>query len=90
MVMLAAEAAAARAPHTELAGEPVAEAIAKAEATQTATSLASHAAATMPAAKLKKYDARRPPRQATTTTSRLLFSTSQSASPREIQASRDH
>jgi hypothetical protein len=56
MVMLAAEAAAAGAPHTGLAGEPVAEAIAEAEATQIATSLVPHAAATTPAAELKKYD----------------------------------
>jgi hypothetical protein len=40
----------------------VAEAIAEAEATQTATSLVSHMAATMPAAELKKLDARNPPR----------------------------
>jgi hypothetical protein len=66
MVMLAAEAVAVGAPHTGLAGEPVAEAIAEAEATQTATSPVPHAAATMPAAELKKYDARSPPRQATT------------------------
>jgi hypothetical protein len=66
MVMLAAEAAAAGAPHTGLEGEPVAEAIAEAEATQTATSLVSHAAAMMTAAKLKKFDARSPPRQART------------------------
>jgi hypothetical protein len=69
MVMLAAEAAAAGAPHTELAGEPVAEAIVEVEATQTASSLVSHAAATMPAAELKKFDARNPPRQARTTAS---------------------
>jgi hypothetical protein len=37
MVMLVVEAAAAGAPHTGLAGELVAEAIAEAEATQTAT-----------------------------------------------------
>jgi hypothetical protein len=66
MVMLVAEVAAAGAPHTRLAGEPVVEAIAEAEATQTATSPVPHAAATMPAAELKKYDARSPPRQATT------------------------
>jgi hypothetical protein len=64
MVMLLAEAAGA--PHTGLEEESVAEAIAEAEATQTATSLAPHAAATMPAAELKKYDATSPPRQATT------------------------
>jgi hypothetical protein len=54
MVMLLVEAAAAGAPHTGLAGEPVAEAIAEAEATQAATSLVPHAAATMPATELKK------------------------------------
>jgi hypothetical protein len=58
MVMLEVEAAAAGAPHMGLAGEPVAEAIAEAEATQTATSLAPHAAATMLAVELKKYGAR--------------------------------
>jgi hypothetical protein len=69
MAMLVAEAAAARAPHTGLAGEPVAEAIAEAEATQIATSLVPHPAATTPAAELKIYDARSPPRQATMTAS---------------------
>jgi hypothetical protein len=49
MVMLVAEVAAAGAPHTELEGEPVAEAITKVEATQTAMSSASHATATIPA-----------------------------------------
>jgi hypothetical protein len=66
MVMLAAEAAAAGAPHTGLARELVAEAIVEAEATQTATSPVPHAADMMPVAELKKYDARSPPRQATT------------------------
>jgi hypothetical protein len=65
----AAEAAAAGAPHTGLEGEPMTRAIAEAEATQTATSTVSHAAATMPVAKLRKFDARNPPRQATTTAS---------------------
>jgi hypothetical protein len=69
MVMLEVEAAAAGAPHTGLAGELVAEAIAEAEAMQTTTSPVPHAAATMPAAKLKKFDATSPPRQATTTAS---------------------
>jgi hypothetical protein len=69
MVMLVAEAAAAGAPHTGLEGEPVAEAIAEAEATQTAMSLVSHEAATMPATVLKKFDARSPPWQARTTAS---------------------
>jgi hypothetical protein len=50
MATPAAEAAAVAAPHTVLEGELVAEAIAEAEATQTATSPVSHAAATMPAA----------------------------------------
>jgi hypothetical protein len=69
MVMLAAEAAAAGAPHTGLEGEPMAEAIAETQATQTATSLVSHMAATMPAAELKKFDTRSPPWQARTTAS---------------------
>jgi hypothetical protein len=56
----AAEAAAEGAPHTGLEGEPVVEAIAEAEATQTATSLVSHAAATMPAVESRKFDARNP------------------------------
>jgi hypothetical protein len=45
IAILAAEAAAAGAPHTGLEGELVAGAIAAAEATQTATSLMSRAAA---------------------------------------------
>jgi hypothetical protein len=49
----AAEAAAAGAHHMVLAGEPVVAAIAEAEATRTATSPASHTAATMPATELK-------------------------------------
>jgi hypothetical protein len=65
----AMEALAAGAPDTGLAGEPTTEAIAEDEATQTATSPVSHAAATMPAAESKKYDAKSPPRQATATTS---------------------
>jgi hypothetical protein len=72
MVMLVAEAVAAGAPHTGLAGEPVAEAIAEAEATQTATSPVPHTAAMMPVVELKKYNARSPPRQATMTASPLL------------------
>jgi hypothetical protein len=63
MAMLAAEAATAGAPHTGLAGELVAEAIAEAEAMQTATSPAPHVVATMRAAELKKSDARSPPRR---------------------------
>jgi hypothetical protein len=69
MVMLVAEVATAGAPHTGLEGEPVAEAIAEVEATQTAMSPVPHAAATMPDAELKKYDATSPPRQVTTTAS---------------------
>jgi hypothetical protein len=69
MATPAAEVVAVGAPHTGLEGEPVAEAIAEAEAAQTATSPVSHAVATMPAAELKKFDARNPPRQARTTTS---------------------
>jgi hypothetical protein len=69
MVMLVAEVAAAGAPHTGLAGESVTEAITDAEATQTATSPVPHAAAMMPTTELKKYDARSPPQQVTTTAS---------------------
>jgi hypothetical protein len=69
MVTLVVEAEVVGAPHTELEGELVAEAIAEAEATQTTTSPVAHAAAMMPAAELKNYDARSPPRQATTMTS---------------------
>jgi hypothetical protein len=69
MATPAAEAAAVGAPYTGLEGEPVAQAIAEAKATQTTTSLVSHAAATMPAAELKKSDARNPPQQARTTAS---------------------
>jgi hypothetical protein len=69
IVILVVEAAAAGAPHTGLAGELVAEATAGAEATRTATSPESHEAATMLAKKLKNYDAKSPPRQATKTVS---------------------
>jgi hypothetical protein len=62
---LAVEAVAVGAPHMGLAGELAAGAIAEAEAMQTATSPAYQAAATMPAAELKKYSARSPPRQET-------------------------
>jgi hypothetical protein len=67
MAMLEAEAAMVRAPHTKLEEGLVAEAIAEAEATQTAMSLVPHTVATMPAVELKKHDARSPPRLATTT-----------------------
>jgi hypothetical protein len=68
-VTLAVEVATAGAPHTGLAGEPVVGAITEAEATQTATSLVSHAVAMMPTAELKKYGAGSLPRQATATVS---------------------
>jgi hypothetical protein len=66
---LAAGAVAAGAPTTELEGEPVAEAIAAAEATRTATSPEPHVATMMPARKLRNCDIRSPPRQATMTAS---------------------
>jgi hypothetical protein len=68
-VMLVAEAATSGAPHTGPEEEPVAEAIAEAEATQKATLPVLHAAAMMPAAKLKKYGATSPLEHATTTAS---------------------
>jgi hypothetical protein len=68
-VTLAAEAAAAGAPHTGLEGEPVVGEIAEAEATQTATSSVSHATSTMPIAESRKFDAGNPPWQARTTAS---------------------
>jgi hypothetical protein len=64
--ILAAEAAAAGAPHTELEGEPVAEAIAVAEATQIATSPVSRAVATMPIAESRKFGATNPQARMTT------------------------
>jgi hypothetical protein len=66
IVILAAEAATAGAPTTGLAGEPGAEATAAAEATRTATPPVLHVAVSTPAKKSKNYDARSPPRQATT------------------------
>jgi hypothetical protein len=71
IVILVAEAVMAGAPTTGLAGEPGAEATAAVEATRTATPPALHAAASTPAKKSKNYDAKSPPRQATTTTSPL-------------------
>jgi hypothetical protein len=62
-----AEAATAGTPHTGLEEEPAAGAIAEAEATQTATSPASHAAAMMPVVESRKFDATNP--QARTTVS---------------------
>jgi hypothetical protein len=67
IAILAAEAAAAEAPHTGLEGEPVAGAIAAAKATQTAMSLVSRAAATMPVAESRKFGTTNP--QARTTVS---------------------
>jgi hypothetical protein len=67
IAILVAEAAVAGAPHTRLEGEPVAGAIAAAEATQTATSPVSRAAATMPVAESRKFGATNP--QARTTAS---------------------
>jgi hypothetical protein len=55
-----AEVAAAGAPHTGLEGEPVVGAIAAAEATQTATSPVSRAAATMLVAESRKFGATNP------------------------------
>jgi hypothetical protein len=58
--ILVAEAAAAGAPHTKLEGEPVAEVIAAAEATQTTMSPVSRAVATMPVAESRKFGATSP------------------------------
>jgi hypothetical protein len=69
IVILAVEATTARTPTTGLAGEPRAEATAAAEPTRTVTSPAPHVAASMPARKLKNYDAGSPQRQATMTAS---------------------
>jgi hypothetical protein len=66
IVILVAAAVTAGAPTTGLAGEPGAEATAAVEATRTATPLALHVVASMHAKKSKNYDARSPPRQATT------------------------
>jgi hypothetical protein len=67
IVILVAEAMTAGAPTTGLAGELGAEATAAAEATQTAMPPALHVAVLTPAKKSKNYDAKSPPRQATTT-----------------------
>jgi hypothetical protein len=91
MVMLAGEAAATGAPHTGLVGVLVAEAITEAEATQTATSLVSHAEATMPIAESKKFDATSPPRQAKmTASSPSLLGFTICFSPGEIETSGNH
>jgi hypothetical protein len=65
----ATEAAAVGAHLTVLAGKLVAAAITEAEATRTATSPASHVAATMLATESKRFVAKRPLRQATATAS---------------------
>jgi hypothetical protein len=65
----AVEAATVGAPHTGPEGEPVAEAIVEAEAVQTATSPVSHAAATMPVAESREFNATNP--RARTTASPL-------------------
>jgi hypothetical protein len=69
IVILVAEAVTAGAPHTGLVGELGAEATAAAEATRTAMPSVFRAAALMPAKKSKNYDAKSPPRSATTTAS---------------------
>jgi hypothetical protein len=60
-----AEAATAEAPTMGLTGGPVAEAIAAADFTRTATPPEPHRAASTPARRLKNYGARRLPRQVT-------------------------
>jgi hypothetical protein len=72
IVILVAGAATAGAPTTGLAGEPGAEATAASEATRTATPPRIHVAVSTPAKKSKNYDAKSPPRQATTTASPLF------------------
>jgi hypothetical protein len=71
IVILAAEVVTVGAPTTGLAGEPGLEATAAAEAPRTATPPALHVVASTPAKKSKNYDAKSPPRQATTTASPL-------------------
>jgi hypothetical protein len=67
--ILAVEAATAGAQTMGLTGELGEEVTAANKATRTATSPAPLVAASTPARKSKNYDARRPPRQATTTAS---------------------
>jgi hypothetical protein len=66
IAILVAEAATAGAPHKGLAGELGAEETAAAMATRIGTPLVYHAVASMHAKKSKNYDAKSPPRQATT------------------------
>jgi hypothetical protein len=89
-MMVAAEATAAAARQTAWVEELVAVVIAEAEATRTATSPATHVAATMPATELRRFVAKRLLKQTTATTSYLLRSTSRPAPPGEIQAFWDH
>jgi hypothetical protein len=74
--MAAAVAAAAGAHHMALAEELAAAAIAWAEATRTATSLATHVASKMPGTGLRRFISKRLLKQATATASLLLRSTS--------------
>jgi hypothetical protein len=67
IAILVVEAAEAGAPHTGLAGEPVAEATAAAEATRHASGVS--CGGMMPTKKLKNYDTKSHPRQATMTDS---------------------
>jgi hypothetical protein len=69
IAILVAEAETEGAPHMGLAGELGAEATVAAEATRTATPPVYHVATSMPAKKSKNYDAKSPPRRATTTAS---------------------
>jgi hypothetical protein len=68
----AVEAATVGAPPTGLEGEPVAGAITEAEATQTATSPVSHAAATIPVAESRKFDGTNPLAKTTASPPSLL------------------
>jgi hypothetical protein len=88
IVILVAEVAAVGAPHTGPEGDPVAGATVEAEAMQTATSPVSHAAAMMPIAESRKFDATNPQAKRTFSLPSLLDFAY--ASPREIQASGDH
>jgi hypothetical protein len=72
IAILVAEVATAGAPHTGLEGEPVAGAIAEVEATQTATSPVSHAAAAMAVAESRKFDATNPRARTTASPPSLL------------------
>jgi hypothetical protein len=71
IAILAAEAAVAGAPDTGLEGELVAGAITAAEATQTATSPMSCAAATMPVAESRKFGVTNPHARTTASTPSL-------------------